>query len=656
MSSPPLADTCVSLALLTQEQVRTVLTRPPVPASSSAFAQRAVELGLLDDEGVARAQAQLHRLNIVPSDRLDRLNISPEILGLLPATMVRQHLLLPTFLDAERQVLSLLTADPDAVDVLQQAQRAARANRLRLFVVARGALERLIQRLLPPTEEELLPPMLAGPRGQPWMVVYEPVEEQASLLSRLVKLETTAVEVVRTPEQVHERLQSSRVVRVSYRRAVALDLEGRFAEWRRLVPQLVLAPVDGWGPGPQQSGDAEAARGFLLSLLEHILIVAERDLPEIRERLRQTVRLARLVSEELDLPPDHRDLAVLGALLSELDDLSFLQEGRSDKRFAHARDLLRSYASPFPLMEALDTLERRLGGQEAPGPNTAVEILFTARSVVRAGFHFGDDPVAALGAEAARHDGAVLRALTAVSRRQDLQRRVATAVGMSAVIVSTRDNALASALDVRLRDMGVEPVFVTEGDRVLALVQPEQTAAILCDVHLPRVDGLGVLTEIRRRKLPIPVFLFAETDRDVARGISMGAEDVLRKPVHIEVLLAKLQRTFEQHPAANAPAFSGRLSELSLLDLLRTLTLGGKTAIIRINGGPELGEVHIRDGKLVAAYLGPWDGEDALYALVDVSEGRFEVRFESSPDINLRGSTQYLLLEAMRRREERRVQ
>ena len=140
----------------------------------------------------------------------------------------------------------------------------------------------------------------------------------------------------------------------------------------------------------------------------------------------------------------------------------------------------------------------------------------------------------------------------------------------------------------------------------------------------------------------------------MAKGIHLGAEDVLEKPLNLDVLLAKLRRALQRHAGAATAGISGRLSDLSLVDVLQTLLLASKTAVVRVTGGPEPGAVHVREGRLVAATLGPWEGEDALYALVDVEDGRFDVRFEDTGVVNLRGSSDFLLLEAVRRRDERR--
>lgn len=92
-----------------------------------------------------------------------------------------------------------------------------------------------------------------------------------------------------------------------------------------------------------------------------------------------------------------------------------------------------------------------------------------------------------------------------------------------------------------------------------------------------------------------------------------------------------------------------------MLDLLQTLTLGGKTAVIQVPGPGEAGSIQVRRGQLVGAWHGARAGEPALNSLAALREGRFEVRFHDLGRSNLSGTSEYLLLEALRRRDERGV-
>jgi CheY-like chemotaxis protein len=58
---------------------------------------------------------------------------------------------------------------------------------------------------------------------------------------------------------------------------------------------------------------------------------------------------------------------------------------------------------------------------------------------------------------------------------------------------------------------------------------------ILLDLRLPRVDGLDVLTQIKKsvelQKIPVVVLTTSEAERDVARAYAHSANSYLVKPV-----------------------------------------------------------------------------------------------------------------------------
>jgi CheY-like chemotaxis protein len=88
---------------------------------------------------------------------------------------------------------------------------------------------------------------------------------------------------------------------------------------------------------------------------------------------------------------------------------------------------------------------------------------------------------------------------------------------------------------------------VTEaGDGLDALEQVENKAfdLMLLDIDMPRLDGLGVLEELRARikTLGVPVIvLTARTDDTETRVLDLGAQDFLTKPVQPNSLQARVK-------------------------------------------------------------------------------------------------------------------
>lgn len=640
MSHTPLGEVCLTLGLMGKDEVEQVLARLRA-GRGSRFGDVATELGLLDDDGLARALAHQFRLNMVPEERLARLSVAPEVLDLLPHGLIRERLLLPTFLDEEKRVLSLLTADPTDLPSLRAAQTSARAARLRLFVAPRGAMRILVDRLLP-TEHTDERSVAAGPEVEAeapaagLTVVFEPNADRAAALRRLEMLEGGSSEIVGDPEQVSAFIEANQADRVFLRRAVLPEVEPYLASWRRLRPMVQICALDGYGPGRRIGIPYDQTRDFFFGLLGHLLVDA--DGPSGVGR--RTAELVRGMADYAALPAEQRDTVTLAAMFTALGEGSDRSGDRDEAGgISWAADLLRVWSPPYEVQALLDALLVRVRGESGPGRHLGAEIVYTARAAVRASLGPGDDPVATFGGDATRHDASALQALAAVLRRQGLSERVQAAEARpgAIVVVASEVSPLAAAARAELVAEGFTVATAAGAPEALRLAQSLRAGAILAEPNVAGEDDVEVALRVDAG-IPIVRMEPAATSGEAALPTLLGA-------------LRKVLRRRQEPPAAVA----GRLSDLPLVDLLQTLVRGGRTARVLVLGTADLGAVQVRDGRLGGATHGGRAGEAALLTLVALREGRFEVRFEDAGLTNLSGTAEVLLLDALRRRDEQRA-
>jgi two-component system response regulator CpxR len=82
---------------------------------------------------------------------------------------------------------------------------------------------------------------------------------------------------------------------------------------------------------------------------------------------------------------------------------------------------------------------------------------------------------------------------------------------------------------------------VHNGATGLARALDERFDLILLDIMLPGLDGLEVLTQLRRRSsVPVIMLTARGAQEDCVRGLNMGADDYLSKPFGPEVLAARI--------------------------------------------------------------------------------------------------------------------
>jgi two-component system phosphate regulon response regulator PhoB len=101
---------------------------------------------------------------------------------------------------------------------------------------------------------------------------------------------------------------------------------------------------------------------------------------------------------------------------------------------------------------------------------------------------------------------------------------------------------------------GYAPIEVSDGPAALKAVVEHSPAAIVLDLGLPGLDGIDVLTRIRRDS-PVPVLILTGRDdeQDLLRGFAAGADDYLAKPFSLPELGARLQALLRRGTARTAP-------------------------------------------------------------------------------------------------------
>lgn len=89
-----------------------------------------------------------------------------------------------------------------------------------------------------------------------------------------------------------------------------------------------------------------------------------------------------------------------------------------------------------------------------------------------------------------------------------------------------------------------------DGQQALDFLKNDSYDCIILDIMMPKVDGLGVLSELRSRHILTPVLLLtakAEIDDRVA-GLDAGADDYLPKPFAVKELMARVRALTRRRP------------------------------------------------------------------------------------------------------------
>jgi DNA-binding response OmpR family regulator len=222
-------------------------------------------------------------------------------------------------------------------------------------------------------------------------------------------------------------------------------------------------------------------------------------------------------------------------------------------------------------------------------------------------------------------------------------------------------------LEVSLRKSGFSVTTATDGVDAFSKIQFSAPDLILADTRLPRMDGFEFVKRLKEdpelMNVPVVFLTSQRSIEDKIRGLELGVEDYLTKPIFVRELTARvnllLARRTQESMATTVTSgprtrLSGSLEDMGLVDLLQTFEVSRKSGVARVREprGIEI-VIYFRDGKVVDAELGRLRGEEAVYRALIWSVGTFEVQFRpvTNEDI-IPTSTQGLLMEGMRRVDE----
>lgn len=106
-----------------------------------------------------------------------------------------------------------------------------------------------------------------------------------------------------------------------------------------------------------------------------------------------------------------------------------------------------------------------------------------------------------------------------------------------------------------LEQAGYEVLTAEGGEQGLSQFARHRVDLVLLDLKMPRMDGLTVLRELRRRNAQIPVLLLTAyaSIPTAVEALKVGATDYLRKPFDLEAMLAHIGRHLAQKAEAGPP-------------------------------------------------------------------------------------------------------
>jgi DNA-binding response OmpR family regulator len=152
---------------------------------------------------------------------------------------------------------------------------------------------------------------------------------------------------------------------------------------------------------------------------------------------------------------------------------------------------------------------------------------------------------------------------------------------VSRILIVEDDPDIARGLSANLEIEGHEPQVVHDGRVALDLARRAPPDLIVLDLMLPGLDGLRVLSELRRGDPATPVLVLTakETEGDKVRGLRLGADDYMTKPFGLMELIARVEALLRRGRQQVAP--SVRFGDVVVQTAARTVTRAGEPVSLR---------------------------------------------------------------------------
>src|SRR5581483_1056479 len=163
-----------------------------------------------------------------------------------------------------------------------------------------------------------------------------------------------------------------------------------------------------------------------------------------------------------------------------------------------------------------------------------------------------------------------------------------------------------------LSQLPTRPEIATSssGARAMAMLEAEPFTLLVCDLNMPKMDGLQLLSIVRRKYPELrTVVLTAVVDEQFrSRVYSLGVDLFWHKPGTTEEVKQFLECMESLLGRETQVGFRGVQSK-SLVDIIQLECISHSSVLLKITNGPMTGKIWIQAGDIIDAATEDFQGE-----------------------------------------------
>ncbi|HPB99405.1 MAG TPA: HD domain-containing phosphohydrolase, partial [Polyangiaceae bacterium] len=496
---------------ISTEQYEASLTH--YQANGGRIEESMLEVNAISEVDLLKYLAAFHKTRFVSTEKLSKADIHRTTLEKVPKKLAEGLGVFPVLWDPQAGVLSVVTSDPDNLEVLKEVQIFAAAKEVRAFVARPAAVRAAIAKAYGGDIHAFaILDRSAHEQFQTMLDVYE---------RNLVSEETMAVALADARER--ERVLSGDALEQSASVAVG-------------------------GLGTVTSEPYIETLNVMVSLIEN-------PRPDLRGHSSHVARLTKRIAERIGLAPVEVASMVVAAHLHDLGKMSayHLTALNVSQYEGHRVAAEKSYMTPRRLLEgvnlnpstikALESMYERFDGTGLPGVLGGKDIPLGARILAIT------DTYADLTQNPRNPFRKTLRPMEASEVLErfkttvfdpnlvDLFKHAVTGDDMRARLLANRHKALVidpdpeetTLLELRMIEQGFEVVICRASDQAAKALHSGDFEIVVSEVDLKPEDGFALFGAMKEQPYGQDlswVFLTRRAARgDVQRGFDLGAAD-----------------------------------------------------------------------------------------------------------------------------------
>lgn len=658
----------------------------------------------LSEADLLKFQAGWYQTQFISTQKLAAAPIDKNLMRMLPQKVADKLCVFPVMFNAKSQTLTVLVAQPDDLDLIQQVRFAARVHEVKALVARPGAIRAAIQKHYQGIAQAF-EGLSAPAHGQRSMKVQEDLMKQydqqvlrasalsvpppggagASIEEVIVRREgrpNAPASPVPPPAEARKKPVPPPPVRIG-----PAPEEGAIDELEpdELEPERVEVSTRRTVREVPKAAPAGVTFHDYLETLNVLVALHENDRGELRGHSVQVGRICRKFCERLGLSAAESDGIIIAAYLHDIGKAAthHLTALNVAEYEAHKMQAQKSYLTPVRMFESvrlplttvssLAHLYERFDGSGFPDRLKGNEIDLGSRIIAISETytdlisHEINPYRKKLSAQEACEvlssyrekifDPSLVDIFKLVVLGEDLKAKLLE--GSRRALLVDPDTVETTVLELRMIEQGFDVTIARNSADVLEHLEAAEFDVIISEVDLKPLDGFKLLQKIQSGKgSDVPfVFLTKQSSGDmVQRGFKLGAADYITKPASADVVALKIRQVLDSakpRTATRGRGVSGSLEEMGLPDVVQILFHGRKSGKLSISSGELNGEVQFSEGWIFNAAYGAKQGEEAFYDMLNLTTGHFELDPNFKPTEQLiHASPESLLLEGMRRLDE----